>query len=91
VSKAPLFRGPERYLLAAAGTAALTVGLLPLRAHINSTTVGFAYLLLIVLVAIFCGSAPALVSSVLAVLAFNFFFLPPFHTFAITDPQNWLA
>jgi len=91
VSKAPLFRGPGRYLLAAAGTAALTLVLLPLRAQINSTTVGFAYLLLIVFVAILCGSAPALVASVLAVLPFNFFFLPPFHTFAIADPQNWLA
>ena len=91
MSKAPLFRGPGRYLLAAAGTAALTLVLLPLRAQINSTTVGFAYLLLIVFVAILCGSASALLASGLAVLAFNFFFLPPFHTFAITDPQNWLA
>lgn len=91
MSKAPLFRGPGRYLLAAAGTAAVTLALLPLRAQINSTTVGFAYLLLIVFVAILCGSAPALVASVLAVLPFNFFFLPPFHTFAIADPQNWLA
>src|SRR5436189_1466452 len=24
-------------------------------------------------------------------LGFNFFFLPPFHTFAIADPQNWVA
>lgn len=91
MSKAPLFRGSGRYLLAAAGTAALTLVLLPLRAQINSTTVGFAYLLLIVFVAILCGSAPALLASVLAVLAFNFFFLPPFHTLEITDPQNWLA
>lgn len=91
MSKAPLLRGPGRYLVAAAGTAALTLVLLPLRAQINSTTVGFAYLLVVVFVAILCGSAPAAVASVLAVLAFNFFFLPPFHTFAITDPQNWLA
>ena len=24
-------------------------------------------------------------------LAFNFFLLPPFHTFTIADPQNWVA
>lgn len=24
-------------------------------------------------------------------LCFNFFFLPPFHTFTIADPQNWVA
>jgi K+-sensing histidine kinase KdpD len=28
---------------------------------------------------------------VLAMLCFNFFFLPPFHTFTIADPQNWVA
>jgi K+-sensing histidine kinase KdpD len=91
VSNAPRLRGSRRYLLATAGIAALTLVLIPLRAHINSTTVGFAYLLLIVFIAILCGSAPALLGSVLAMLAFNFFFLLPFHTFAITDPQNWLA
>ena len=91
MSNGPLFRGSGRYLLAAGGIAALTLALLPLRGLINSTTVGFAYLLLIVFVAIGCGSVPALLASLLAVLGFNFFFLPPFHTFAITDPQNWLA
>ena len=32
-----------------------------------------------------------MLASVLAMLSFNFFFLPPFHTFTIADPQNWLA
>src|SRR5437764_772422 len=79
------------YLWAAVGIAAVTVLLLPVRGDINSTTVGFAYLLSIVFVAILWGSAPALLASVLGVLSFNFFFLPPFHTFTIADPQNWVA
>jgi two-component system sensor histidine kinase KdpD len=29
--------------------------------------------------------------SVASMLAFNFFLLPPFHTFSIADPQNWVA
>ena len=84
-------RGWSGYLLTAAGIAVLTSVLFLLRAYINSTTVGFAYLLLTVFVAILWGSAPALLSSVVAVLCFNFFFLPPLHTFRIGDPQNWLA
>src|SRR4029453_2367645 len=24
-------------------------------------------------------------------LCFNFFFLPPYHTLSISDPQNWIA
>ena len=79
------------YLYAAGGIAAVTVALLPLRDAINSTTIGFAYLLSIVFAAILWGSAPALLASVLGMLCFNFFYLPSYHTFAISDPQNWVA
>jgi two-component system sensor histidine kinase KdpD len=33
----------------------------------------------------------AILTSVAAVLAFNYFFLPPLGTFTIADPQNWIA
>ena len=79
------------YFWAATSIAVLTSLLFLLRSYINSTTVGFTYLLLIVFVAILWGSAPALLASVLGVLGYNFFFLPPFHTFRIGDPQNWFA
>ena len=79
------------YLLAAIVIALVTVILIPLRASVNSTTVGFGFLLGVLFVAIIWGSMPALFASVLAMLSFNFFFLPPFHTFTIADPQNWVA
>jgi two-component system sensor histidine kinase KdpD len=65
--------------------------LLSFRRHINSTTVALALLLAVLSVAIAFGSKPALLASVLAMLGFNFFFLPPYHTFTIADPQNWIA
>jgi two-component system sensor histidine kinase KdpD len=43
------------------------------------------YLLAIVLVSLRWGIFPSLAASVLAVLAFDFFFIPPFHTFAVSD------
>src|SRR5262249_16725315 len=79
------------YVLATIGIAALTGVLIPLRPHINSTTIGFAFLLLVVFVAILWGSKPAFLASILGMLCFNFFFLPPFYTFTIADPQNWVA
>src|SRR5205807_2918457 len=79
------------YFLAALGIASITVLLLPLRGIINATTIGFAFLLVVVFVAILRGSTPALLASILGMLCFNFFFLPPFHTFTIADPQNWVA
>ncbi|MFY9621648.1 MAG: DUF4118 domain-containing protein [Pyrinomonadaceae bacterium] len=91
MSSVSLHRGWSGYFWAATSIAVLTSLLFVLRSYINSTTVGFTYLLLIVFIAILWGSAPALLASVLGVLGFNFFFLPPFHTFRIGDPQNWFA
>ena len=33
----------------------------------------------------------AVVTSIVAMLCLNFFFLPPVGTFTIADPQNWVA
>jgi len=79
------------YLLAIVSVIASTALLIPLRARVNSTTVGFAFLLVVLFTAIFHGSKPALLASALGMLSYNFFFLPPFHTFTIADPQNWVA
>jgi len=58
---------------------------------VNATTVGFAYLMLVLIIASTWGFLEATLSSVLATLVFNFFFLPPVGTFTIADPQNWIA
>ncbi len=49
------------------------------------------YLLIIGLVAGLSGVRPALLASVLAFLAWNYFFLPPFHTFVVADPKDWIS
>ena len=58
---------------------------------INATTVGFAYLLLVLVIASTWGFLEALLASITATLAFNFFFMEPIGTFTIADPQNWVA
>jgi K+-sensing histidine kinase KdpD len=80
-----------RYVWAVVAVALVTLTLTPFQAIINSTTVALALLLAVLFIATFFGSRPALLSSVLAMLCFNFFFLPPVHTFTISDPQNWIA
>jgi two-component system sensor histidine kinase KdpD len=59
--------------------------------HVNVTTVALAYLLAIMIVSTVWGLAVAVVMSVAAMLAFNYYFLPPVGTFTIADPQNWVA
>lgn len=79
------------YTLAILAIAALNAILIPLRSEINTTTIAFAFLLVVLAVAIIWGSGPALVASVTAVVCYNFFFLPPLYTLTIADPQNWIA
>src|SRR5438132_3638762 len=80
-----------RYVSAVLAVGVGTTLILPFRQQINSTTVALGYLLIVLFVAILGRSGPALIASLLAMLCFNFFFLPPFHTFTIADPQNWVA
>jgi len=59
--------------------------------HANASTVGFAFLLAVLVISASWGLRCAIFFSVLATLAYNFFFLPPIGTFTIADPQNWIA
>ncbi len=59
--------------------------------RINPVTVALALLLIVLFVATAWGPKPAILSSLLGVASFNFFFLPPLHTFIIDDPENWIA
>jgi two-component system, OmpR family, sensor histidine kinase KdpD len=58
---------------------------------VNATTVGFAYLLLVLIIASIWGFFEASLASIGSTLAFNFFFFPPVGKFTIADPQNWVA
>lgn len=59
--------------------------------HVNSATAALSYLLLILGVATRVGLVEAVLSSIAAVLLYNFYFLPPIGTLTIADPQNWVA
>ena len=72
------------------GVAAVTVTALHVF-PLNAATVGFVYFLLIFSIAISWGFNEALVASVTATVAFNYYFLPPIGTLTIADPQNWVA
>lgn len=68
-----------------------TTLLLPLRETVNSTTIALVQLLVIVLVATIFKRWAALTASILAAFSFNFFFLPPYYTLTIAEPQNWVS
>ncbi len=59
--------------------------------EVNQTTVALTFLLAILAVSAVWGMFVSVFMSLMAVLAFNYFFLPPIGTFTIADPQNWMA
>jgi len=59
--------------------------------HVNPTTVGFTFLLAILVVSAVWGLRYAIFMAILSTLAYNYFFLPPLFRFTIADPQNWVA
>jgi two-component system, OmpR family, sensor histidine kinase KdpD len=59
--------------------------------RVNPTTAALSFLLGVLVVSAVWGLRHAVFMAVVATLAFNYYFLPPFGTFTIADPQNWVA
>ena len=58
-------------------------------AALNPSTTGLLFLLVVLFSATLGGLAAGIAASIAATVAFNYFFLPPIHTFHIADPENW--
>ncbi|RPI19689.1 MAG: DUF4118 domain-containing protein, partial [Acidobacteria bacterium] len=68
---------------------ALTVALS--HSGLNHTTVALTFLLVVLFTAAAWGLRESVVASLVAMICFNVFFMPPVGTVTIADPQNWLA
>ena len=79
-----------RFLVCAAIIASITAAYFKLL-HVNPTTVGFTFLLAILVISALWGLRYAVFMALVATLVYNYFFLPPLLRFTIADPQNWVA
>lgn len=79
------------HLAAVAGVALCTAVDWLLLRRFDSSNLVMTYLLVVVLAAFYFGRGPATVSAVLGVLAFDFFFVPPYLNFAVADSQYLLT
>jgi two-component system sensor histidine kinase KdpD len=58
---------------------------------LEPTNLAMIYLAAVVVAALYLGRGPALLASVLSVIAFDFLFVPPYLTFAVSDTQYILT
>jgi two-component system sensor histidine kinase KdpD len=80
-----------RYLWAAVACAAVTVLSIPLAAHFDRSNIVAIFILTVVLVAVRFGRGAAALAAVLSVVSFDFFFVPPRLSFAVSDVQYVLT
>ncbi|MEU7875616.1 ATP-binding protein [Dactylosporangium sp. NPDC049140] len=78
-------------VVAAAGLAAATAVLEPLRGHLSLASVTLLYLVPVAAAAAAGGLWPALGAAVAADLLLNFFFVPPLHTLSVASFDNAIA
>jgi two-component system sensor histidine kinase KdpD len=88
-------QGPERHaaaaLLSLVSLACVTGAIFVLENVAPVLSLGVLYVFAVLPVAVLYGLAYAIPVSVASMLAFNWFFLPPKHTFRLSDSENWVA
>jgi len=81
----------RRYLWAALACFGVTLLAAPLALRFDRANIVALYLLTVVVVAWRFGRGPAALAAVLSVVAFDFFFVPPRFSFAVSDVQYLLT
>lgn len=69
----------------------VTAAVYALRPIAPVLSLGVLYVIAVVAVAVLRGLAYAVPVSIASMLVFNFLFLPPVHTFALEESENWIA
>jgi two-component system, OmpR family, sensor histidine kinase KdpD len=80
-----------RYVWAAIACVLVTLAAVPLENRFERSNIVAIFILTVVLVAVRFGRGPAAMAAVLSVCAFDFFFVPPRLSFAVSDVQYLLT
>jgi two-component system, OmpR family, sensor histidine kinase KdpD len=80
-----------RYLWAALACVAVSVATMPLAPHFDRSNIVALFILAVVLVGVRLGRGPAALAAILSVGFFDFFFVPPRFSFAVSDVQYLLT
>ena len=81
----------EAWPLWLAALAIVSAAMLAVQPRLEKAHVALVYLLLVLVASARDGRTVGIALSVLSFVALNFFFVPPFHTLAVTRPLDWLV
>lgn len=81
----------RRYLFSLLLVALATLISLPVATLISPTNLVMVYLVAVVVAAVYLGRGPSILASVISVMAFDYFFIPPQLTFHVADAEYILT
>jgi K+-sensing histidine kinase KdpD len=82
---------PARAAVSLLAIAVVTAAVFALKPVAPVLSLGVLYVFAVLPVAVLWGLRYAIPVSLGSMVAFNFFFLPPLHTLALRDSENWVA
>src|SRR5829696_8870993 len=59
--------------------------------HLNANTMGFVFLIVVLVASLRGGLLAGTLGSIVATLSYNYFFFAPLYTFTIHEAANWVA
>lgn len=89
--KSPLFNLREGYTWAVVTMVICTLITWLMLTFFDQASLILVYLLGVVVIAARYGKSPAILSSILSVLLFDFFFVPPRYSLEVTNPQDLIT
>ncbi|HZQ77964.1 MAG TPA: ATP-binding protein [Acidimicrobiia bacterium] len=90
-SPLPRRRRQAAWALALAGAPLQGAAMVPLRQHLQLSSVLLLFLLQVVAAAALGGAGPALAAATVGFLLANWYFTPPLHRWTIAEPQSLIA
>lgn len=79
------------WVLLFVAVALVTSGMVAVRDHLDKAHIALTYLLLVLSGSALAGRTEGFALSIVCFLSFNFLFFPPYYTFVVHNPLDWLV
>jgi two-component system sensor histidine kinase KdpD len=85
------FASPWNYMLSISSVGVISLIAFLLRGSLSEVNTLFLLLSPVILSALYLGRGPSIVAAIASILIFDYFFVPPYFTFAVRDVQYFVS
>lgn len=85
------FARPVNYGIGILAVGVMSLIAFLLRNSLNEVNLLFLFLLPVILTALYLGKGPSIVAALISILTFDYLFIPPYFSFAVSDVQYFVS